>query len=447
MAFRVAIVGRPNVGKSTLFNRLVGKRQALVDDMPGLTRDRREGEAILGDRVFVAIDTAGYEDNLDPLSHRVRQGLERAIRGADLILLVIDAVAGPTPLDEEFARLVRRQSRKALLVANKCESARAQTGLGEAHRLGFGEPIAISAEHAEGLADLCAALREAGVPEIDESAKDETLAARPIRLAVVGRPNVGKSTLVNQLLGEERQVTGPEPGITRDAIEIPWRAKGRDFVLIDTAGLRRKARVREAAERLSTQDTLKAIRAAQVVVLLIDGTQGLDKQDLQIARLATEEGRALVLAVNKWDALPDQAKALRAIRERIEDSLPQVKGLRAVPVSALYGRKLDKLIEVAIATHELWSRELPTPALNRWLEGVCERHPAPIVGGRRPRLRFMRQIATRPPTFALFGAKLVDLPDDYLRYLGNSLRDTFELPGIVLRFVARQTRNPYAAER
>ncbi|HEX2114479.1 MAG TPA: ribosome biogenesis GTPase Der [Alphaproteobacteria bacterium] len=453
MPFTVAIVGRPNVGKSTLFNRLVGRRIALVDDTPGLTRDWRSGEGQLGDLSFNVIDTAGLEEAAPKsLESRMRQQTERAVSRADVVLFLVDARAGLTALDEHFARWLRKLGPKVILVANKCESRAAIAGLGEAHRLGFGEPVAISAEHGEGLADLLDAIRQhaPAEPEADEPAADSEGAAeasdasRPIKLAVVGRPNVGKSTLVNRLLGEERVLTGPEPGITRDAIETPWSWRGRPMLLIDTAGMRRKARIDDRLEQLSVSDTLRVIREVQVVVLVLDAQLMLEKQDLTIARQVVEEGRVLVLAVNKWDLIDDQQAALRKLRDRLEISLPQVKGVPFVTISALQARKLDALMKAVLDSYEVWNARLPTPKLNRWLEGVTEGHPPPLVGGRRPRLRFMKQTATRPPTFAIFGAKLTTLPDDYLRYLTNSLRETFRLEGIPVRIVLRQTENPYA---
>ncbi|HSE78019.1 MAG TPA: ribosome biogenesis GTPase Der [Alphaproteobacteria bacterium] len=453
MAFTIAIVGRPNVGKSTLFNRLVARRAALVDDAPGLTRDRREGEGQLGDLRLRVVDTAGLEDAAaKTLGGRMRAQTERAVRDADAVLFMIDARAGVTALDRHFASWLRRLGRPIMLLANKAESmAAAASGVAEAHGLGLGAPIAVSAEHGEGLAELHAALKRLAPADAIMPAKREagqegdgaTVAVRPIRLAVVGRPNVGKSTLVNRLLGEERVLTGPEPGITRDAIEVPWRWRGRSFVLVDTAGLRRKARIDDPLERKSTQDALRAIRAAQVVILVLDAAQLLEKQDLAIARLAAEEGRALVLAVNKWDLIDAPQKALRQLRERIEISLPQIKGVRFATVSALHGRKLDELMRAVVDTHQAWNREVPTPKLNRWLEAMNEAHPPPIVGGRRPRLRFMRQASARPPTFAIFGNKLTTLPDDYLRYLANGLRKSFGLDGCVIRFQLRQAENPY----
>jgi GTPase len=454
MPFTVAIVGRPNVGKSTLFNRLVGRRMALVDDTPGLTRDWRSGEGQLGHLSFNVIDTAGLEEAAPKsLESRMRQQTERAVARADVVLFLVDARAGLTALDEHFARWLRKLGPKVVLVANKCESRASISGLGEAHRLGFGDPVAISAEHGEGLADLFDSIRahapaDAEMPEDDdeqaEAVEAESDASRPIKLAIVGRPNVGKSTLVNRLLGEERVLTGPEPGITRDAIETSWSWRGRPMLLIDTAGMRRKARIDDRLEQLSVSDTLRVIREVQVVVLVLDAQLMLEKQDLTIARQVVEEGRVLIIAVNKWDLIDDQPAALRKLRDRLEISLPQVKGVPFITVSALQGRKLDALMKAVLDAYALWNTRVGTPKLNRWLEGVTESHPPPLVGGRRPRLRFMKQTTTRPPTFAIFGAKLTTLPDDYLRYLTNSLRETFGLEGIPVRVQLRQTENPYA---
>jgi GTP-binding protein len=448
MAFRVAIVGRPNVGKSTLFNRLVGKRKALVDDQPGVTRDSREAAAQLGDLLFNVIDTAGLEDApARSLGARMREHTARALGDVDLVMFVIDARAGVTPHDKHFAAWLRRLGRPILLIANKSERGADMRGLAEATRLGFGEALPISAEHGEGLADLHAILLPLMPPEAIIPAKGKTDAApeeeKPIRVAVVGRPNVGKSTLVNRLLGEERQLTGPEPGITRDAIEIPWTSDGKRFVLVDTAGLRKKARVEDTVERLSTGSTIQALRETQAVILVLDATVMLEKQDLAIARLAIEEGRAVVIAANKWDLIDDARTASQKLRDRLEISLPQLRGVEIVMISALHDRKLDKLMRAVLNSIEVWNKYLPTPPLNRWLNHATESHPPPVVGGRRPRLRFMRQIASRPPTFAIFGNKLTTLPDDYLRYLTNGIRDNFDLPGAVIRIELRQTENPY----
>jgi GTP-binding protein len=445
MALTVAIVGRPNVGKSTLFNRLVGKRLALVDDTPGVTRDRREGQARLGDLELTVIDTAGLEEaKAGSLTARMRAQTERAVADADLALLLIDGRAGITPQDEHFARLLRRGGTPVVLVANKCEGRDCSFVLAEAYGLGLGEPIAISAEHGEGMTDLYARIDSiaASLPSHEE-AIEQPEAESPLQLAVVGRPNVGKSTLVNRLIGEERLLTGAEAGITRDAIAVDWEWRGRKLRLIDTAGLRRRSRVEVKLEKLSAADALRTIRFAEVVVLVLDAREGLEKQDLTIARLVEEEGRALVIAANKWDAVSDKAAAKRNLRDRIETSLPQVKGVPLVTVSALTGRNLEELMEAVFEIHEAWNRRIATAELNRWLEEATATHPPPAVSGRRLRLRYMTQVKTRPPTFALFTSRPADLPDSYSRYLVNGMRETFALHGVPVRLVLRKSRNPY----
>ncbi len=452
MALTVAIVGRPNVGKSTLFNRLIGKRLALVDDTPGVTRDRREGKGRLGDLDFTAVDTAGLEEaKAGTLPARMQRQTERAIADADVVLFLIDARAGVTPQDEQFARLLRRARAPVLLIANKSEGRAAAAGAAEAYRLGLGEPIALSAEHGEGMADLyermIAAIpgeaegRSPASSEEDEAEEDER---GPLQLAVVGRPNVGKSTLVNRLIGEERLLTGPEAGITRDAIAVDWQWGGHSLRLIDTAGLRRRSRVEGKLEKLSAADALRAVRFAHVVVLVIDAVEGLDKQDLTIARLVEEEGRALVIAANKWDAVADKAAARRELGDRIERSLPQVKGLPVVTLSALTGRNLDQLLTAVAMAYEVWNRRVPTAQLNRWLEEATAAHPPPAVAGRRIKLRYMTQVKARPPSFALFASRADRLPESYLRYLVNGIRDAFEIRGVPVRLALRKPRNPYA---
>jgi GTP-binding protein len=449
MTWRIAIIGRPNVGKSTLFNRLTGRRRALVDDTPGLTRDRREGDGKLYDLRFALIDTAGLEEAPPAsLAGRMRAQSMKAVADCDLALFVIDARAGVTPQDEHFARALRKAGKPVLVLANKVETgSKTDADVAEAAGLGLGEAIAISAEHGEGLSVLHAALRErapegAVVERTDEP--EDALAAEPaIRIALVGRPNVGKSTLANALLGEERMLTGPESGITRDAIAVPFVWRGREFRLIDTAGMRKKSRVDENIERLSVGETIKTVREAHVCVLVLDAEAMLENQDLQIARLAVEEGRAIVVAVNKWDLISDPQAALRKLRDRIEISMPQVEGVIFATISALHGRKLDDLMKAVVGAHDRWNVDLPTPKLNRWLEGVTQAHPPPLVRGLRPRLRFCRQVGARPPTIALFGNKLTDLPGDYQRYLINSLRETFDIPGTVVRLQLRASKNPY----
>jgi GTP-binding protein len=458
MAFTVAIVGRPNVGKSTLFNRLVGKKLALVDDQPGVTRDRRFGPGHLGDLDFTIIDTAGLEDVFDDsLEARMREQTEEAIRQADVALLLIDARAGITPLDEHFAKRLRKTRTPILLIANKCESKAAEAGLNEAFRLGLGAPIPVSAEHGEGMGELYDALSEVADrkaaqledlaidpdAELEALPDDDVEAPKVLQLAIVGRPNVGKSTLANALLGEERLLTGPEAGITRDAIAVDWEWKGTPIRLIDTAGLRRRARVVEKLERLSGADTDRAVRYAHVVVLVLDANDMLEKQDLTIARHVIEEGRGLVIAANKWDAIEDKNAALNRLKERVEKSLPQVTGIPIVTLSARSGRNLDKLMQAVIKIYGEWNKRVPTAQLNRYLQAATIAHPPPLVRGRRIKLRYMTQIKSRPPTFTLFAAKADDLPDAYARYLVNGIRERFDLKGTPIRLQLRRTDNPF----
>jgi GTP-binding protein len=455
---RVAIVGRPNVGKSTLFNRLVGRRRAIVDDTPGVTRDVREAPAQLGDLAFNLLDTAGWESTGgEALEARMRRFTERAIDSADVVLFLIDARSGIVPLDESFASWLRKRAGKVVLIANKCEGRAGQQGLAEAHGLGLGEPIPISAEHGEGLSDLHEALARHIAPiadEDDEGEADEKAdaeeegAKRPLLLAIVGRPNVGKSTLLNRLVGEERVLTGPEAGITRDAIRVEWQWKGRPVRLVDTAGMRRRSRIEARLEAASVADTLDAIRLADVVVVVLDATDMAEKQDLTIAGRVIEEGRALVIAVNKTDLLADDqpraSRAWRKLADRLEASFAQVKDVPIVGFSALSGRGVDRLMPKVFETYDIWNKRVPTPKLNRWLREMETLHPPPLAKGRRIRLRFMTQIKTRPPTFVLSASQAQELGDDYLRFLTNRLRDDFGLPGVPVRLTVRRPKNPYA---
>ena len=458
MSFTVAIVGRPNVGKSTLFNRLVGKRLALVDDLPGVTRDRREGRARLGDLAFGVIDTAGLEEAApESLTGRMQEQTEAAIAAADAVLFLIDARAGSMPADRAFANLVRKAGKPTILVANKSEGRAAEAGLLEAYELGLGEPVAISAEHGEGLADLYAALR-AALPDATatadlparDGASDAAVAEaeqRPVRIAVIGRPNSGKSTLVNRLLGEERLLTGPEAGITRDAIAVDLTWQDRRFRVHDTAGLRRRARIEEKLEKLSVADALNAVRFAEVVVLLMDAEKPFEEQDLRIADLVEREGRALVIGMNKWDLIERRPGAIKQLREDTDHWLPQVKGVPVVAVSGLTGEGVDRLMQAVVDVHGVWNRRVGTSALNRWLAEIVASHPPPAVSGRRVRLDYITQPKSRPPSFVLFTSRADAVPDAYRRYLVNSLRETFDLPGTPIRLTLREKKNPYAKKR
>lgn len=456
---KIAIVGRPNVGKSTLFNRLTGTRAALVSDLPGLTRDRKEGDAELGGHPITIIDTAGLEVAAKgSIADRMRQQTEAAISLADVVLFVIDAKDGVTATDETFARIARASGRPVVLVANKCEGRTSDEGFYEAFKLGLGEPVAISAEHGLGLGDLerdaLAALglvpksrpkRRDAHDNTEENAPEER--KKPLRVAIVGRPNAGKSTLVNAILGEDRMIVGPEPGLTRDSVasDITWN--GQTIRLFDTAGLRRKARVTEAAEKLSTSDTVRAIRFAEVVVLLIDVDRGVEHQDLSIGELATEEGRALVVAINKWDLVEDKQKLLKGLYEKIGDGLAQVPGVAVIPISAASEKGLDKLLRAVVTASEVWNRRVPTPKLNRWLEEALARHAPPAPSGRRLKIRYMTQASTRPPTFVAFCSRPDALPKTYQKYLTNSLREAFDLPGVPIRLNLRGGDNPFAPKR
>lgn len=448
MAGTVAIIGRPNVGKSTLFNRLVGKKLALVDDRPGVTRDRREGEARLGDLTFNIVDTAGLEEADEAsLAGRMRAQTEAAIADADVILFVVDVRAGLTPTDRAFADVVRRSGKPVVLLANKAEGGKGIEGAYEAFGLGLGDPVPISAEHGEGLGELYDAL-EALLPREPEEDDDGTEAEaeeadRPVRVAIVGRPNAGKSTLVNRMLGEERLLTGPEAGITRDTISLDWDWRGRQVKLFDTAGMRKRARVEDKLEKLSVADGLRAVRFADVVVVLLDATIPFEKQDLTIVDLVEREGRALVIGLNKWDLVADRPGLLKELKEEASRLLAQVKGVPVVPLSGLAGEGVDALMKAVFAAHDVWNRRVSTSQLNRWLGDMLESHPPPAVAGRRIKIRYMTQVKARPPHFAIFGNQLQELPKSYTRYLVNGLREAFDLPGVPIRLSLRTGKNPY----
>lgn len=443
----VAIIGRPNVGKSTLFNRLVGKRLALVDDQPGVTRDRREGDADLLGVPFRIIDTAGFEDE-DPASlpGRMRAQTEAAVREADVALFMIDARAGITPLDEEVARWLRSADVPVVLLANKAEGRAAEPGILEAMALGLGDPVPFSAEHGEGIADLFEAL----LPHIDreDEEAEEADAEGPLKLAVVGRPNAGKSTLINRLIGQDRLITGPEAGITRDSIAIEWlwedfEGNQRPVRLIDTAGMRKRAKVQEKLEKLSVADALRAVDFAEVVVLLLDATKGLEVQDLKIADKVLQEGRALVIALNKWDVAENASSLFNGVKGALDEGLAQVKGVPLLTVSAATGKGLDTLIKVAFETREAWSRRITTGQLNRWFERAIEANPPPAPGGKRIKPRYVTQAKTRPPSFILFGTRVDLLPKSYERYLVNSMRKEFGFGAVPVRLTMRPSKNPF----
>jgi len=455
---QVAIVGRPNVGKSTLFNRLVGKRLALVDDTPGVTRDRREGEAKLGDLRFQVVDTPGLEEAPEKaLEGRMRQQTDRAVEEAAVCLFMVDSRAGVTPLDKTFAEILRRSGKPVLLLANKAEGTKGDLGILDAWSLGMGDPIPLSAEHGEGLADLYSILEpilaEVSIGleerEDEEQAWDDPL--KPLRIAIVGRPNAGKSTLVNRLIGEDRLLTGPEAGITRDSISVEWqwRAKDRTWPvkLFDTAGMRKKAKVQHKLEKLSVSDALRAIQFAEVVVLLLDAEMPFEKQDLQIADLIVREGRALVIGINKWDLVEDKDKAAAAIREQASRLLPQAPGAPVVFFSSLTGRHLDRLMPAATNVYVDWNARVKTPDLNTWLRDATERHPPPAVSGQRIKLRYIAQTKTRPPTFVAKCTRADDVPASYRRYLVNSIREAFEIPAVPIRLILEKPENPFEPKK
>jgi GTPase len=441
----VAIIGRPNVGKSTLFNRLVGKKLALVDDRPGVTRDRREGEAELLGLNFRIVDTAGFEEE-DPqsLPGRMRAQTQAAVDSADVALFVVDARAGIVPLDEEIGRWLRGSTTPVVLLANKAEGRSADNGIMEAYSLGFGDPIAFSAEHGEGLSELFSELlphlerdKVEGLEEEDEPE------GGPLKLAIVGRPNAGKSTLVNKMLGEERMITGPEAGITRDSISIDWQWNDREVRLIDTAGLRKKSKVDDKLERLSAADTRHAIDFAEVVVLLLDATRGLEAQDLRIADQIFEEGRAMVIALNKWDVAENGSSLFQGVRAALEEGFAQVRGVPLLTISAATGKGIDQLLQAAFDTREAWSRRVTTGQLNRWFEDAVERNPPPAPGGKRIKLRYATQIKTRPPSFVIFGTRVDQLPESYRRYLVNGIRRDLGFGAVPVRLTLRAPKNPF----
>jgi GTP-binding protein len=441
----VAIVGRPNVGKSTLFNRLVGRRLALVDDRPGVTRDRREGEGTLVGVPFRVFDTAGFDDD-DPesLPGRMRAQMEAAVASADVALFLVDARAGITPLDEELARWLRTAKAPVVVAANKAEGRATEAGVLEAFALGLGDPVAISAEHGDGMGDLFDAL----APHIVRAAPDDEVdeeggAGGPLKLAIVGRPNAGKSTLINKILGEDRLITGPEAGITRDSITIDWSWQGREVRLIDTAGMRRKAKVQDKLEKLSVADARHAIDFAEVVVLLLDATLGLEAQDLRIADQVVQEGRALIVALSKWDAAEDQSRLFQGVRAALDEGLAQLRGVPLLTVSGVTGKGIDALLAAAFTTRDLWSSRVGTGELNRWFARALERTPPPAPGGKPAKLRYITQTSARPPSFVVFGNRADQLPESYRRYLVNGLRETFGLAGVPIRMTMRAKRNPF----
>lgn len=440
---RVVIAGRPNVGKSTLFNRLAGSRLALVADTPGVTRDRKEATAVLAGTKVLLVDTAGLEEAAPvTLPGRMRASTGAAVDQADLVLFVFDARSGLLPEDRHFATWLRRTGKPVLVVANKAEGRGGAAAAMEAYELGLGEPLAVSAEHNEGVYDLMREIAERlPAPESENDATGQNL---PLHFAIVGRPNAGKSTLMNYLLGEQRMITGPEPGLTRDAVSVDLTGPdGQPYRLVDTAGLRKRAKVDEGLERMSTSSSIEALKRAEMVVLAIDATVGVQEQDLHIARLIEREGRACVIALTKWDAVDDRGDARQAALGRISISLSQMKGITVVPLSGETGEGVNKLFPAIRATHEKWNLRIPTSALNRWFEAALERFPPPLVNGRRLKLRYITQVKARPPTFALFGTRAEQVPDTYQRYLVNSLRETFEMPGVPIRVMLRGTDNPY----
>jgi GTPase len=456
MSYTIAIIGRPNVGKSTLFNRLVGQKLALVDDLPGVTRDRREGEARLGDLEFTIIDTAGLDEGAKgSLTARMQEQTEAAIAQADALFFVIDARIGLTPNDRAFADFARKANKPVLLVANKSEGKHGDVGAMESFALGLGDPIQVSAEHGEGMGELYDALRplmpepvEDDEFEDDEPLTEEEAATRPIRVAIVGRPNAGKSTMINHLLGEERLLTSAEAGTTRDSIAVEINWKGRDFRVFDTAGLRRRSRIEEKLEKLSVADALRAVRFAEVVVMMMDAQNRFEEQDLRIADLIEREGRAVVLAVNKWDLMESKGGgAISGLRRDADHLLPQVRGVPIVAVSGLMGEGIDRLMQAIQDAYALWNKRVSTSSLNRWFEEAVQANPPPAVSGRRLKLNYITQTKARPPSFVLFCSRADAVPQSYMRYLTNSMREAFELPGTPVRITLREKANPFAHKR
>jgi GTP-binding protein len=439
----VAILGRPNVGKSSLFNRLVGRRLAIVDDTPGVTRDRKEAEVMMAGRNLTLIDTAGLEESApETLYGRMRASSEAALEMADVAVFVVDARTGITPADRAFAQWLRRARRPVILVANKAEGRGGATAAMEAYELGLGDPIAVSAEHGEGIGTLMDSIAE-NLPEPQPEGDD---ADRPLRLAILGRPNAGKSTLLNTLLGEERMITGPEPGLTRDSIASEWQDEHGPIRIVDTAGMRKKARISHRLEEMSVAASINALREAEVVILVLDALLGLEEQDIRIARLAEREGRAVVIALNKWDAIEDRAAARSRVSDTLETSLNQLRGIEVVPISAATGAGVEKLMPAVRRTHERWNRRIGTGALNRWFGQMLEKHQLPLVEGKRLKLRYLTMPKARPPTIVIFGTRAEQLPMDYQRYLLNGFREEFDMPGVPIRLQLRGTDNPYAEE-
>lgn len=444
MTIKLAIVGRPNVGKSTLFNRLAGKKLAIVDDTPGVTRDRREAKGRLSDLDFTLIDTAGFEDVTDAsLESRMREQTELAIRDADVILLLIDSRAGVLPMDEAFAALLRRADKPVVLAANKAEGRAGDAGINEAYALGLGEPIALSAEHGEGMAELYAALV---AHERPDGETDADKPQRPINIAIIGRPNAGKSTLVNALIGEDRLLVGPEAGITRDSIAIDWEWNGKTYRLTDTAGMRKKAKVQAKLERMSVGDSLNSIRFADVCVLVMDATEAFEQQDLSIADLVVREGRGLVFALSKWDKVEDTRAAFEELKLVARERLPQARGAPLVTLAAQSGVGLDRLMKAVEQAHTDWTARVKTKDLNEWLYDTIARHPPPAVGGKRIKPRYLTQIKSRPPTFVLISSRAEEMPESYKRYLVNGLREAFDLHASPIRLIVKAGKNPFADE-